>query len=381
MSKVVVLRCEEYNPDIIEEKIAWGLEQLGGIESMIPTDKKVLLNPNWLVGIHPDKAATTHPAIFEAVVRILQAKGYTMSYGDSPGFGDTTRVSKKCGFFDIAAKYNVPLADFIHGQTVSYPEGVRSKQFEIANAVLESDAIINLCKMKSHALQRITGAIKNPFGCVVGLHKGLMHSRFQNAYDFAEMLIDLDNYLQVDLHIMDGIVAMEGNGPRNGTPTNMNVLLLSQDPVALDAVFCQLVDLKPTIIPTIVFGEQHGLGNYHDIEIIGDSLESLINPSFDIDRDPLKQSEKDSFKFLRKHILRRPFIKDDMCKKCGVCVEVCPLDEKAVNWNKKDKSIPPIYNYDACIRCYCCQEMCPHDAIDTTTPLLGKLAYKLRLLK
>ena len=58
-------------------------------------------------------------------------------------------------------------------------------------------------KMKSHALQRITGAIKNPFGCVVGFNKGTMHSVYTNAFQFAEMIIDLDNYLKVDLHIMD----------------------------------------------------------------------------------------------------------------------------------------------------------------------------------
>jgi uncharacterized protein (DUF362 family)/NAD-dependent dihydropyrimidine dehydrogenase PreA subunit len=381
MSTVVVIRCNEYDVDTIEEKLRWGLQELGGIESIIPLEKKLLLNPNWLVGIHPDKAATTHPSVFEALLRILQEKGYTMSYGDSPGFGDITKVSKKCGFYDIAQQYGVPLADFTNGQTISYPEGRVCKQFEIANAVLNHDAIINLCKMKAHAFQRITGAIKNPFGCVVGLHKGLMHSRYQNAFNFAEMLIDLDNYLGVDLHIMDGIVAMEGNGPRNGTPTKMNVLLLSTDPVALDAVFCQMVDLNPAIIPTITYGEQYGLGTYHDITIVGDKVEDFVNPTFNIDRNPIKQSERSNFMFLRKHVLRRPYIIEDLCKKCGVCVEVCPLEEKAVNWSKDGKSIPPVYDYDKCIRCYCCQEMCPHDAIDTKTPVLGKVAYKLRLLK
>ena len=251
MSQVVVLACNTYDSEIIHNQLVRGFDLLGGVKRFLPKGSKVLVNPNTLVGVHPDKAATTHPAVLDAVFRILQDHGYELTYGDSPGFGDVARVMKKCGLQEVADKYGVPLADFTNGQTIHYPEGVIAKQFEIANGVLAADAIVNVAKMKAHAFQRITGAVKNPFGCVVGFHKGLMHGRYTNAYNFAEMLIDLDNYLNVNFHIMDGIVAMEGNGPRNGNPVPMNVLLMSDDPVALDTVFCRLVDLNPSIIPTI----------------------------------------------------------------------------------------------------------------------------------
>jgi len=375
------MRCEEYDVDKVYKKLTWGFEQLGGIESMIPKDKRILVNPNTLVGIHPDAAATTHPVVFEAVVKILIEHGYRVTYGDSPGFGDPKRVMKKCGLLEVGERYNLELADFVNGKTIHFPEGVVSKQFEIANAVFDSDVIINVAKMKSHALQRITGAIKNPFGCVVGFHKGMMHGRFTNAYNFAEMLIDLNRYLQVDFHIMDGIVAMEGNGPRNGTPVKMNVLMMSKDSVALDTVFCRLIDLNPMIIPTITYGQKYGLGSYENIEIIGDEVKSLLNPLFEIDRDTVKHTEGNSFKLLRKYIIRRPVIQEDICKKCGICIEVCPVEGKAVNWTNNDHSKPPVYDYDKCIRCYCCQEMCPYHVIKTKTPFIGKVAYKLRILK
>lgn len=381
MSKVVVLECPSYNPDLIYQTLSRGFQLLGGVTQFFPKDGTILVNPNTLVGISPDKAATTHPAVLDAVFRILQKEGYPMIYGDSPGFGDVTKVMKKCGLYDVGEKYNIPLADFTNGTQVHYPEGIIAKQFEIANAVFESDAILNVCKMKAHAFQRITGAVKNPFGCVVGFHKGLMHSRYTNAYNFAEMLIDLDNYLNVNFHIMDGIVAMEGNGPRNGTPIPMNVLLMSEDPVALDTVFCQLVDLNPSIIPTITYGQKYGLGEYDNLELLGDPIKPLINPQFKIDRDSIKHSERNNFKVLRQFVIRRPIIDVDMCKKCGVCVDVCPVDGKAVSFVDGDKTNPPVYDYDSCIRCYCCQEMCPYDAIATETPLLGKLAYKLKILK
>jgi len=381
MSKVVVLKCTEYDVNDVYEKIKWGVDQLGGLESIIPKSKKVLLKPNMLVGIDPKNAATTHPVVFEATLKLFLENDYKVKYGDSPGFGNPEKVAAKTGLKAVGDKYNIEQADFSNGQTVSLPDAVLCKQFEIANGVLETDAIVNLPKMKAHALQRITGAIKNPFGCVVGFNKGLMHSRFTNAYNFAEMLIDLDNYLKVDLHIMDGIVAMEGNGPRNGNPINMNVILISTDPVALDTVFCKLVDVNHNIIPTITYAKKYGLGDYDNIELIGDDLEPLINKNFDIDKNTLKKEDSSSLSFLRKRVIRRPYIIEVDCKKCGVCVEVCPLEEKAITFIDGDKTKPPKYDYTKCIRCYCCQEMCPYHVIEVKTPIIGKVLYGLKIIK
>ena len=76
-------------------------------------------------------------------------------------------------------------------------------------------------------------------------------------------------------------MAMEGNGPRGGTPKNMNVILLSSDPIALDATVCRMVELNPEFVPTIVFGKEAGLGTYieDEIEILGESLDSLKTPA------------------------------------------------------------------------------------------------------
>ncbi|MBN2604786.1 MAG: DUF362 domain-containing protein [Bacilli bacterium] len=381
MSKVVLIECKEYNLDFIYDKLKWGLEQLGGIQSIIPTSKKVLLKPNLLISADPEAAVTTHPVVFEAIIKIMKENGYQVKFGDSPGFGNPEKVASKAGLVEVANKYGIEQADFVHGKKISFPDGQICKQFDIADGVLETDAIINLPKMKAHALQRITGAIKNPFGCVIGFNKGTMHSVYTNAFRFAEMIIDLNNYLKVDLHIMDGIVAMEGNGPRNGDPVKMNVLLISTDPVALDTVFCKLIDINHAIIPTITYGQKFGLGSHDNIEIIGEDYHNFVNKNFKIERNPLKEEDSSSLSFIRKHVVRRPYIEKDICKKCGICVEVCPLPDKALSFKNNDKSNPPIYDYNKCIRCYCCQEMCPYHVIKVKTPIIGKILYGTKILK
>lgn len=381
MSKVVVIKCENYDLDFIYNKIKWGIDQLGGITNIIPVEKNILIKPNLLIASKPEDAVTTHPVIFEAVAKILTENNYNVKYGDSPGIGNPQKVGNKSGIGAVASKYNIEFADFFKGKKVSFKEGMQCKQFDIANGVIETDCIISLPKMKAHALQRITGAVKNPFGCVIGFNKAAMHAKFTNAFDFAEMLIDLNNYLKVDLHIMDGIMAMEGNGPKNGTPTPMNVILISTDPVAIDTIFCKLINIDPLIIPTNTFGQKYDLGSIDNIELIGDDINPLINKEFKIDRNELRKEDFKGLKFFTKHALRRPYIDKKLCKSCGICIDVCPLKNETLKFKDNNKLSIPVYNYDTCIRCYCCQEMCPYHAIKVKTPLLGKILYGLRLIK
>ena len=158
----------------------------------------------------------------------------------------------------------------------------------------EADALINLCKMKTHALERITGGVKNLYGCVSGLNKAKGHTKYSNADSFARMLVDLNRMVQPRLCVMDGIMAMEGNGPTSGDPIPMNLLLMSADPVALDTVFARLVHLDPRLVPTIVHGDAMGLGcgREEEIRLLGEegwlTMDEVVrrwgNPDFQVDR-------------------------------------------------------------------------------------------------
>ena len=130
--------------------------------------------------------------------------------------------------------------------------------------------MISLSKMKPNALERITGAVKNSYGFVYGKNKAIGHTKYPSADSFARMLIDLNQYVKPRLYIMDGITAMEGNGPGSGDPVAMNLILMSTDPVALDSVFARLVYLKPEMVPTNYHGEKMGLGNCREenIEVV-----------------------------------------------------------------------------------------------------------------
>ena len=375
-SKVAIVRCGSYNTEEVRKAVSRGLELMGGAESFVKQGEKILLKVNLLVGEVPEKCVNTHPAVFRAVAEMFAAKGAIVQYGDSPGFGTPLAAAKKSGIADVAKELKVEEADFKEGREVFFEQGNQNKSFYIANGVLDADGLISLPKMKTHALERFTGAIKNQFGCVVGMRKGEFHVKLPDATDFARMLVDLNSFVKPRLYIMDGIMAMEGNGPRGGTPRAMNVLLFSTDPVALDATASRMINLNPLYVPTTLIGGQTGAGTFNEeeIEIVGDTLKDFICMDFNVERTPVKTVKRNSVNtFLKNRLIAKPVIIEDKCTQCGTCVHSCPVEGKAINWLNGDKTKAPVYDYKKCIRCYCCQEMCPESAIVLKDPVIIKV--------
>lgn len=372
-SKVILLPCEEYEEENIYTLLKKALELLGGIESLIKKEEKILLKPNLLKRAEVEKAVITHPVVVGAFARILREKGYqNLVLADSCGHGTTKAVIKGTGMDTYLEKYEIPAIDYSQGISVKYPQGVQAKEFVIPKELLESGCVISLCKMKTHALERVTGAVKNSYGFIYGLHKAKGHTLYPSADSFARMLVDLNKYVAPRLYIMDGIVAMEGNGPGSGDPTPMKVMLVSKDPVALDSVFCRLVHLKPEMVPTNYHGEKMGLGTWKEEEIelltpegeisMTEAVSRYGNPSFNVDRTEVRHNIWTKMAGALKLFQKKPYIDEARCIRCGICVKSCPVPGKAVDFQKgRDK--PPVYDYRKCIRCFCCQEMCPEKAI------------------
>ena len=372
-SKVVLLPCGEYDEEKVYTLLKQGLYLVGGVEALIPKDAKILLKPNLLKRAEVEKAVITHPVVVGAFARILRENGYEqIVLADSCGHGTTQAVIRGTGMDTYLEKYQIPAIDYSEGIKVDYPQGIQAKEFILPKELLEQNCVISLSKMKTHALERITGAVKNSYGFVYGFHKAKGHTQYPSADSFARMLIDLDKCVAPKLYVMDGIVAMEGNGPGSGDPVQMNVMLMSTDPVALDSVFSRLVYLKPEMVPTNYHGEKMGLGTWKEEEItlltpdgeisMSEAVKRYGNPKFNVDRTEVRKNIWTRMAGALNIFQKKPYIEADKCVRCGICVQSCPVPGKAVDFRKgKDK--PPVYDYKKCIRCFCCQEMCPKKAI------------------
>jgi uncharacterized protein (DUF362 family)/ferredoxin len=383
-STVALVRCDTYDDEEVYQAVDAGFNSLGGISRFIKPGERILVKPNVVSGIDPRKCMTTHPSVFKGVGRLLREAGASVEYGDSPSFGRCEGNMKRAGLKQVADQLGFGLVDFDNGKTVSHKEALLNKRFVIANGVLESDGLVSLPKLKTHSLTRFSGAIKNQFGCVPGMLKSEYHVKMPDPYDFATMLVDLNTLIRPRLYIMDGIVAMEGNGPSRGKPRKLGALLLSSDPVALDSIACRIIDLDPTFVPTSEPGEKAGLGTYHyeNIEVVGQGIDSFIDRDFDVLRTPPISFAGGRVRaFIKNRICPRPVIDRTMCTHCGTCVEMCPVRPKAVNWHRGDTSRPPVFKYGPCIRCYCCQEACPEGAVALQNTLWGAIAARRTQLR
>jgi Pyruvate/2-oxoacid:ferredoxin oxidoreductase delta subunit len=287
-------------------------------------------------------------------------------------------MARRAGFQDVAEALGIEAADFSKGVEVPFPDGDMIKRFTIAQSVMDADGMVSLPKMKTHGLTRITGALKNQFGCIPGVLKAEFHARLPNADLFSRMLVDLNRLLRPRLFVLDAVVAMEGNGPQSGTPRRMGLLAFSEDPVALDATICELVALDPALVLPVVYGDRAGLGRMSDFPWIGDPLAAFIADDFQVNRSPRSTTGRPGrlSRIARRLVVPKPAIRSERCTRCGTCVAICPVDPKAVQFRQPASGKAPEHNYARCIRCYCCQELCPAEAIEIRTPLLGHLIHR-----
>lgn len=376
VSQVVLIGCESYESGEVAKAVKRGLELLGGAERFARQGQKLLLKPNLLAADPPEKCVTTHPAVFRAVAEIFKSTGAVVSFGDSPALTSMENAAQKSGLQAVADELGILAADFKTAVDIFHEQGIQNKKFPLAKAILDNDRVVSLPKLKTHGFEKFTGCVKNQFGCIPGLRKGEYHVKLADANNFAQMLLDLNSFIKPVLYVMDGIYAMEGNGPRGGKPRKMGVLLFSADPIALDATVCRLINVKPEFVPTVQLGSRSGAGTCEEKEItlLGDDFARFRQKDFDIDRKELKPFKgKGVINFMSNRFVPRPAIIPDKCVACGICISICPTEPKSITWEKGDRKKPPVHRYDTCIRCYCCQELCPESAIELKVPLLRKI--------
>ena len=385
-STVSLVSCRGYDDAVVAKSVAEAIEKAGGLEVR---GASVLVKPNLLNANGWERAVTSHPAFVAAVVRWLKAAGASrVLVGDSPGFQAQDFVGKKCGIRDAAIEAGGEWADFSEGTEVECPEGRLVRRFTLAKPFAEADLLVDLPRLKTHQLMYYSGAVKNLFGLVPGLQKSAFHLRFPGRAEFAGMLADLALAAAPDFTLMDAIVAMEGPGPNNGRPKELDLVLASRDPLALDWIASDLIGYKPETIPYLADllgrGAREGIGvdgegglaskvrgrwmaRPEDIELRGLRLEEARPASFEL--VPVLPADADIFReklpgwlhrLLKNAMVPRPVFDHGKCVRCAGCVKICPA--KALSLAEGPGAKIEI-DYRACLRCYYCHEICPADAI------------------
>jgi uncharacterized protein (DUF362 family)/Pyruvate/2-oxoacid:ferredoxin oxidoreductase delta subunit len=330
--------------------------------------KLAVIKPNFLAPAPPESAILTNPLVVRAAAEYVLEKGGRPVISDSQAVGTFGRILKTGGFAKALEGLDVECREF--RKSVLTDIGEPFGKIEIAEEALSADVVINLPKLKTHCQMLLTLGVKNLFGCITGLKKPEWHLRAGVDRDmFARLLVQIHSVIKPSVTILDGILAMQGQGPgRSGKPREINVLMGSDSAIALDMAVCRMIGLDPSELPTNRMAAKLGFTPEYDIE--GDLPE--INDFRLPLMVPLVFGPKRFHQFMRRHLVQRPAVDTNICRVCGECMEYCPA--KAIT--RKGDHIA--FDYDKCIRCYCCIEVCPLGALETKETLFSRLSRRLK---
>ncbi len=364
MDKVSIAKCEDYNENRLLA-IADGFFTEFGIYDEIKEGMTVVIKPNLIMKSKPEEAIITHPALVEAVGKCVQKAGASVLIAESSGGVYTTAMTKSlfagCGYTETAERNGFELYTECESEAVYLPKARICRTTTFLKPYISADYIINIAKLKTHGMTMYSGAVKNLFGAVPGLMKPELHCRFPDKNDFADMLVDICDYLKPSFNLIDGIFGMEGNGPTGGSKRFVGAVFASKSPYAVDFAATAAIGFEPREIPMLRIAAERGLASPEEVEISGAAIEEIRVPDYKKAKAASNDFVDGVPGFMRPLVSRiarpKPAIDEKKCIGCGKCAESCP--QHVIKIENKVAKI----DLKGCIRCFCCHEMCPEHII------------------
>ena len=379
MPAVSVVRCERYDRAQLEQALRKALEPFGSIASIVKPGARVLLKINHLGRHAPETAVDTHPELLRAVIELVQTVTPNVTVADglwNAGLDDF-EVSGTAGACRETGATLVNLTG--HGYREVRRDGLEAvKSLPFAEPALDADVVINLPKLKTHALCLMTCAVKNSYGFLPRQLKVNFHRIYGDPDQFANMLVDVWQARPPELTIVDAVTAMEGNGPSSdGRPKDLGLIIAGRDAVAIDAVAAALMGLGPNSVASTRHAARRGLGeaDLAKIQIVGEPI-ARARQRFELPAATsvveliANRLPKPVLRLLARVLMSTrvyPRIVESRCTGCGLCVHHCPAAAVRVVGSRAriDRA--------KCVACFCCQEFCEQAAVDARPSGFGAL--------
>jgi uncharacterized protein (DUF362 family) len=271
-----LLNCEVYS-----EKLEGLL--LDGLK-LFPIDvrgRSVLLKPNLVENL--PGPVNTNPALIGAAARCFLRLGASrVVVGEGPGHQrDTELVVNATRLDHVLRETRVRFVDLNRDELIRVQLKAQYSglgELWLPRSVLASDIVVSMPKVKTHHWAGVTLGLKNMFGIVPGMRYGWPRNLLHWA-GIHESILDVCATVPIHFVIADGITAMEGNGPLQGTARALGKLVLADDPVAADATCARLMGLEPARVVHIrVAGDFLGNLHEHAIQMVGDRAQAPSRP-------------------------------------------------------------------------------------------------------
>lgn len=358
----------------------------------------VILKPNLNSDLSALTGNSTDLRLIATLLAVLRDGGHRdLAVADGPNIGIARTgadVLQRLGVRALARRFGARAIDLNEEPAVPLPadpcgESRSARRPEVARVLLDAAAILNVAKAKTHAEAVLSLSAKNLVGCLRGESKRWLHE------DVHERIVSLTRRLRPALHFIDGLYAMEGNGPGDGVPCRLDLLFAGDEPFLLDATAARALGFDPSEVPILAVARREGLIGQADWGRL-----AAVAPIAHLARAPrpsraaallASNATLPVRELLRPLIDARPvrealyglgLIQDvysaedadvaiafraERCTRCERCVQVCPV-ELGMN--------TPGFDFAAagCVKCLYCVDVCPTGSYE----LEGRLGYLAR---
>jgi uncharacterized protein (DUF362 family) len=287
----------------VKAAVEEAIELLGGIEAVTSGKNRIMLKPN-LTTDRLDSA--TKPEVVKTLARLMQKAGKEVLIGEGSaaanGFnvrdGETYRTQNqsildrmqqhifdRLGYSKMAKSLRIPLINLHSGEMVDVeiPDGLLFDKITLHHTLTEIDMLCSVPMMKTHSLATVTLGMKNLMGLYPGTVycavRACVHDMAADAGSpgIAFEILDMVRANKLGLVVVDGSMAMEGNGPTEGDLVKMNVIIAGTNPLATDMVAAAAMGFNTRDIPTFTCANEIGMqpSSLDQIEIKGESLDAV----------------------------------------------------------------------------------------------------------
>lgn len=286
-SPVAVLRAQSYEQELVS-LLESGLRETWPDAAASLKGKNVLLKPN-LVEFDSHTCINTDPRLVLAARELfLKLGAHQVWIGEGPGHRrDTWDLADQAGYRKIFPDFDDRFVDLNLDDVRPVRAFSDSMDLYLPRTLLDVDLVVSVAKMKTHHWAGATLSMKNFFGVVpssiYGWPKNLLHYQ-----GIDRSIVELNRIIRHSFAIVDGIVAMEGNGPIQGTPVPAGVVVLGRDVAAVDATCARLMRLDPLKMRYLKEASAlriPGLGaiEQDQVDQRGETIQSLARPFAVID--------------------------------------------------------------------------------------------------
>jgi len=268
------------DPDNVREMMTRLFDLIGPPSKLIPEGSRVLIKVNltsedklW------DKGILTSPLFTQALVEEVQkARPAEVIIAEGAAVGQNTKKAFAAnGYPEVARATGARLLDLYDGEYTDVktaPDGIL-KTVRISREVLKGDFFINAPVLKTHFASTLTAAMKNLKGTTTYDEKKRFHYLNLN-----QAVAELNQVLKPNLIVIDGTIAMEGDGPIAGTPVGLNMVMAGTDAVAVDTTCARIMDIDPDEVAPIAWAKKmgFGVGDEKEITVLGNSISEVFRP-------------------------------------------------------------------------------------------------------